>query len=207
MIISEAVFVMSNTKIEVLPKPDFPEYAFVGRSNVGKSSLINMLTQKKGLAKTSGKPGKTITINHFMINKIWYLVDLPGYGYAKRAKTEREKWKNLMSRYLLERSNLIYTFILVDLRIEPQQSDLELMEWMAEKTLPFVIVFTKSDKLGKTGVDKAFAAYKKHLLQSWEELPIMLLSSATTGLGRSEILDLIDSQNQDFLNYSSSIIT
>jgi GTP-binding protein len=207
MIISEAVFIMSNAKIEALPKPDFPEYAFVGRSNVGKSSLINMLTQKKGLAKTSGKPGKTITINHFLINKTWYLVDLPGYGYAKRARTEREKWKNLMSRYLLERSNLIYTFILVDIRVEPQQSDIELMEWMAEKSLPFVIIFTKSDKLGRTSVDKAIAVYKKHLLQTWEELPLIHVSSATTGMGRSEILDLIDGQNQEFLDYSSSIIT
>lgn len=207
MIISEAVFIMSNTKIEALPKPDYPEYAFVGRSNVGKSSLINMLTQKKGLAKTSGKPGKTITINHFLINKNWYLVDLPGYGYAKRAKIEREKWKKLMGRYLLERSNLIYTFILIDIRIEPQQSDLELMEWMAEKTLPFVIIFTKSDKLGKTSLDKALAAYKKQLLQNWEELPLMFSSSSSTGLGKDEILDLIDIQNQDFVNYSSSIIT
>lgn len=204
MIIKQADFLQSNTRIDKLPQPIWPEYAFVGRSNVGKSSLINALVQRKGLAKISGRPGKTITINHFLINKNWYLVDLPGYGYAKRAQTEREKWRVLMHTYLQKRSNLIYTFILVDVRVEPQQLDLELMQWMGENQLPFVIVFTKTDKLGATGVGKAVSTYKNLLLQQWDELPICILTSSVLGTGRDEILNLIDEQNQSYPNYSTS---
>jgi len=147
MMIKEAVFITSNSKIDKLPAATLPEYAFVGRSNVGKSSLINMLCARKALAKTSAKPGKTITINHFLIDNAWYLVDLPGYGYAKRSKLARDQWAVLMDAYLLKRTNLVCTFILIDSRLSPQASDLELMEWMAERQLPFVLVFTKSDKL------------------------------------------------------------
>jgi GTP-binding protein len=207
MIIKEATFVASNAKLEQLPASTMPEYAFVGRSNVGKSSLINMLCSRKGLAKTSGKPGKTITINHFIINSSWYLVDLPGYGYAKRSKDAREKWSVLMDSYLLNRTNLITTFILVDSRIEPQKSDLQLMEWMGENALPFVIVFTKSDKLGAVNLEKSVNSYKKQLLLQWEELPPFIVTSSELKIGKDEILDYIDSNNQHFNPYSNSIRT
>ncbi|MCC7318902.1 MAG: YihA family ribosome biogenesis GTP-binding protein [Bacteroidales bacterium] len=192
MIIKEATFVASNAKLEQLPATVLPEFAFVGRSNVGKSSLINMLCVRNGLAKTSSKPGKTITINHFIINNAWYLVDLPGYGYAKRSKDARAQWRILMDAYLMKRSNLMSTFILVDSRIEPQKADLELMEWMGERGLPFVIVFTKSDKLGTTKRDQAVAEYKKQLLQKWEELPPYIVSSSELKLGREELLNYIE---------------
>lgn len=205
MNITEATFITSSAALAKMPTPTMPEYAFIGRSNVGKSSLINMLTMRNGLAKTSGRPGKTITVNHFLINNAWYLVDLPGYGYAKRARTEREKWKQMMYRYLLDRPNLIYTFILVDVRVAPQNSDLELMEWMAEKQLPFVVVFTKTDKLGGAALSSAVAAYKKQLLQKWEELPLMILTSSENRKGREEILQLIEEENQQFGLYSNSI--
>lgn len=205
MNITEATFITSSAAISKMPSPAMPEYAFIGRSNVGKSSLINMLTMRNGLAKTSGRPGKTITVNHFLINNAWYLVDLPGYGYAKRARTEREKWRQMMYRYLLDRPNLIYTFILVDVRVVPQNSDLELMEWMAEKQLPFVVVFTKTDKLGGAALSSAVAAYKKQLLQKWEELPLMILTSSENKKGRDEILQLIEEENGQFDLYSNSI--
>ncbi len=192
MIIKEATFVASNAKLEQLPATVLPEFAFVGRSNVGKSSLINMLCVRNGLAKTSSKPGKTITINHFIINNAWYLVDLPGYGYAKRSKDARAQWRILMDAYLMKRSNLMSTFILVDSRIEPQKADLELMEWMGERGLPFVIVFTKSDKLGTTKRDQAGAENKKQLLQKWEELPPYIVSSSELKLGREELLNYIE---------------
>lgn len=207
MIINEAVFIQSNTKIEQLPKGNLPEYAFVGRSNVGKSSLINMLCSRKGLAKISGKPGKTITMNHFLINKTWYLVDLPGYGYAKRSIVAREEWKSMLQQYLLKRENLIYTFILVDVRLDPQKSDIELMEWMSESQLPFVIVFTKADKLSKLNLEKAIAIYKKQLLLQWEELPLYFITSSNTGDGRDQILGLVEEQNLIFGTHSSSIST
>ncbi len=207
MIIKEATFVASNAKLEQLPASTMPEYAFVGRSNVGKSSLINMICSRKGLAKTSGKPGKTITINHFIINGSWYLVDLPGYGYAKRSKDAREKWSVLMDSYLLNRPNLITTFILIDSRIEPQKSDLQLMEWMGEHALPFVIVFTKSDKLGAVNLEKSVNTYKKQLLLQWEELPPVIVTSSELRKGKEEILDYIDSNNQHFDPYSNSIRT
>ncbi len=208
MIIDTAVFVQSNTKIEKLPTANIPEFAFIGRSNVGKSSLINMLTGEKGLAKISSKPGKTITINHFLINDKWYLVDLPGYGFAKRAKTEREKWKKMLNNYLLRRENLLYTFVLIDVRIPPQQNDLEFIDWLGESQLPFVIVFTKSDKVGKNALAQLVAAYKKQLLEKWEELPEIFISSSEKALGRDEILSFIDRTCSDFPGlYSSSINT
>ncbi len=198
MMIKEAVFITSNSKIDKLPAATLPEYAFVGRSNVGKSSLINMLCARKALAKTSAKPGKTITINHFLIDNAWYLVDLPGYGYAKRSKLARDQWAVLMDAYLLKRTNLVCTFILIDSRLSPQASDLELMEWMAERQLPFVLVFTKSDKLGATNLEKAIAVYKEQLLLNWEELPEMIITSSEKARGRDELLDYIQSNNQLF---------
>ena len=198
MIIKKAEFLQSNTKISKLPSPKFPEYAFIGRSNVGKSSLINMLVNRKGLAKTSSTPGKTITINHFIVNDAWYLVDLPGYGFAKRSKKDRELWKTMLQNYLLKRENLVYVFILIDSRIAPQKNDLEFIDWLGEIGLPFVLVFTKSDKLGRVTVDKNVAAYKKQLLSTWEELPQVIITSSVSRLGSDEILSLIDSENQAF---------
>jgi GTP-binding protein len=207
MIITHAEFLQSNTELSKLPEPKYPEYAFIGRSNVGKSSLINMLTNKKGLAKTSGKPGKTITINHFLINNNWYLVDLPGYGFAKRSKTAREEWKKMLFNYLQKRHNLVYTFVLIDSRLEPQQIDLDFLGWMGESQLPFVLVFTKSDKMGNVRLTLQLESYKKELLRYWEELPLSFVSSAVNGTGRGEILNLIDEENRKYSDYSSSIIS
>jgi len=206
MIIETAEFLQSNTQMSKLPEARFPEFAFIGRSNVGKSSLINAITGKKGLAKTSGKPGKTITVNHFLINKNWYLVDLPGYGFAKRSKTEREKWDKLMRNYMMKRENLVYTFILIDSRLEPQKIDLDFIEWMAESQVPFVILFTKTDKLGKTAIANNLDVYKKQLLQNWEELPIIISTSAVSGKGKDEVLDLIEGQTTSFVAFNSTKI-
>jgi GTP-binding protein len=206
MIIDSAEFLQSNTQMSKLPEPCYPEFAFIGRSNVGKSSLINAITGKKGLAKTSGKPGKTITVNHFLINGKWYLVDLPGYGFAKRSKTEREKWDKLMRNYMLKRENLVYTFILIDSRLEPQKIDLEFIDWMAEAQIPFVLVFTKTDKLGVNIRAKNLEIYKKQLLQNWEELPIIISTSAISGQGKDEILDLIGNQIASFMAFNSTKI-
>ncbi len=196
MIIKSANFLQSNTDIAKLPKPDKPEYAFIGRSNVGKSSLINRLVQRKELAKTSSMPGKTITINHFVVNDEWYLVDLPGYGFAKRSKKDREMWKEMLSDYMTKRTNLINTFVLVDSRIEPQRSDLDFMAFMGEKGLPFSIVFTKADKLGKNKLAENIKLYKEELLKEWEELPPVFVTSAETGLGRDEILETVENWNK-----------
>ncbi len=198
MDIIDAAFVTSSVMESQCPKPDKAEYAFIGRSNVGKSSLINMLTGKKKLAKISGSPGKTITMNHFIINKEWYLVDLPGYGFAKRSKSERKKWRKMIRNYILTRSNLMSLFVLIDLRHEPQKNDLEFMEWLAMSQIPFVIVFTKADKLSKVNVGKNFTKYKKALSESWEELPPFIISSAQTALGRGKILDYIQETNKIF---------
>ena len=201
MIIKDAHFVSSNSKIDKLPKDNIPEYAFIGRSNVGKSSLINALVQRHGLAKTSATPGKTIAINHFIVNNSWYLVDLPGYGYAQRSKKDREDWRVMLANYIKRRRNLICTFILVDSRIEPQNSDVGFMEWLGENQVPFCIVFTKADKLSKAELDRNIEAYKTRLLQDWEELPQVFITSSETKLGREEILDYIEQQNTELEKY------
>ena len=193
MKIKSANFLLSNSDYKKCPSGDTPEFAFIGRSNVGKSSLINKLVERKALAKISGKPGKTQLINHFEINEKWFLVDLPGYGWAKVSKSSRSEFAKLITGYLLNRQNLISTFVLVDIRLEPQKIDLEFINWMGENSLPFIIVFTKCDKLSKHKIQQSVARFKKALLQSWEQLPEMIISSSTTGLGRDELLDYIDS--------------
>lgn len=201
MIIKDAHFVSSNSKIDKLPKDNMPEYAFIGRSNVGKSSLINALVQRKGLAKTSSTPGKTIAINHFIVNNSWYLVDLPGYGYAQRSKKSREEWRVMLANYISRRRNLICTFVLVDSRIEPQNSDVGFMEWLGENQVPFCIVFTKADKISKAELNRNVEAYKQRLLEDWEELPQLFITSSETKLGREEILDFIEGQNKELEDY------
>ncbi len=198
MEIKEAEFITSSVMESQCPKPELPEYAFIGRSNVGKSLLTNMLTGRRKLAKVSGSPGKTITMNHFLINKEWYLVDLPGYGYAKRSKTERKKWERMVRHYILTRSNLMSLFVLIDLRHEPQKNDTDFMEWLAMSQIPFVIAFTKVDKLSKMSAEKSLSAYKKILLQNWEELPPFIVTSATTGVGKEELLKYIEKTNRLF---------
>ena len=198
MKIVEAKFLMSNSEYSKCPKPDKPEYAFIGRSNVGKSSLINSLVQKKDLAKTSQVPGKTQLINHFSINQQWYLVDLPGYGYAKVSKTEREKFEKMIIDYLSLRSNLVCTFVLIDVRHEPQKIDLAFMETLGEKGIPFYIVFTKADKLSPTAVGKNVEAYIEKMQETWDEVPQYFVSSSVNGTGRNDILAEIQKLNQDF---------
>lgn len=198
MIIREVEFVKSSPSISQCPEQTLPEYAFIGRSNVGKSSLINMLVERKGLAKTSGKPGKTQLINHFVVNNEWHLVDLPGYGYAKVSKELRAKFEKMISNYLSKRENLINTFVLIDSRLEPQAIDLEFMQWMGEKQLPFTMVFTKIDKLSSVELQKNRAVYKKKMLQVWEEMPPSVITSAESKIGRMEILSMIEHYNQVF---------
>ena len=198
MNITEAKFLMSNTDIEKCPAPTFPEYAFIGRSNVGKSSLINMLTNRKNLAKTSATPGKTRLVNHFIINSKWYLVDLPGYGYAKVSKTSKATWDKMISDYLLKRKNLMNVFLLVDSRLEPQKIDLAFISWLGEKLVPFSIVFTKSDKLKKLQIIYSVETYKKELKKTWDELPPLFITSAEKKIGRDEILNYIELINKDF---------
>lgn len=195
MNIKSAEFIISNTKPENCPKPDMPEYAFIGRSNVGKSSLINMLTGFNTLAKISGKPGKTQLINHFLINKSWYLVDLPGYGFAKASKSERQKWEEFIQKYLKNRTNLVNTFVLIDARLEPQKIDLEFMSWCGEKGIPFSMVFTKIDKLSSSALQKNLAAYNKEMLKYWEELPPLFTTSAESKFGREKLLNFIELWN------------
>ena len=195
MIITKAEFLMSNTRIDKLPNESLPEYAFIGRSNVGKSSLINMLVQRRGLAKTSSVPGKTVAINHFIVNDSWYLVDLPGYGYAQHSKKTREQWRIMINNYISQRRNLVCTFVLVDARLEPQNNDLGFMDWLGESQVPFCIVFTKADKVSKTELNKNVEALKKRLLEDWEELPPIFITSSEEKTGRDEILDYIEEQN------------
>lgn len=196
MEIKSAEFVISNTDVEKCPDGNLPEYAFIGRSNVGKSSLINMLTGKKGLAMTSQKPGKTMLINHFMINDNWFLVDLPGYGFAQRGKEGRNSIQRIIENYILEREQLTCLFVLLDCRHEAQKIDLEFMEWLGENRIPFSIVFTKIDKIGKGRLQENLKAYTDKLLESWEELPSILLSSSEKKEGRDEILDYIETINK-----------
>ena len=199
MKISTAEFVISNTEVDKCPEPTLPEYAFIGRSNVGKSSLLNMITQQSKLAKTSGRPGKTQLINHFIINGEWYLVDLPGYGFAKTSKTNRKMWSIFIEEYLLTRENLLNTFILIDSRLEPQKNDIEFMEWCGSKGLAFSIVFTKTDKLSKNELQKNIEFYKTEMLKSWEELPPVFITSSVSKLGRDEVLDYIEEINGKFV--------
>ena len=192
MEIKSAEFVVSNTDVKKCPEGNKPEYAFIGRSNVGKSSLINMITGKKGLAMPSSKPGKTQLINHFIINDSWYLVDLPGYGYAQRGKEGRENIRRIIEDYILEREQLTNLFVLLDCRLEAQKIDLEFMEWLGENGIPFSIVFTKIDKLGGGKLRENLNAYTKKLLESWEELPPILLTSSEKKEGKEELLNYID---------------
>ncbi|GAB2783312.1 ribosome biogenesis GTP-binding protein YihA/YsxC [Rhabdobacter roseus] len=198
MLIQEAVYVTSNTDYTQCPAPDLPEYAFIGRSNVGKSSLINMLTERKNLAKTSQLPGKTQLINHFLINGTWYLVDLPGYGYAKVSKEEREKWERMINDYLYRRPNLLCTFVLIDSRHEPQRADLDFMNQLGENGIPFHLVFTKTDKLKSNQLAANLDLYQRKLLETWEELPPLFITSAEKGEGREPLLEAIDTYNQSF---------
>lgn len=192
MKITKAVFVVSNTDYKLCPKEQRAEFAFIGRSNVGKSSLINMLTGHKHLAKISGRPGKTQLINHFLINEDWFLVDLPGYGYAKASKVQREKWERFIADYLTKREQLLNVFVLLDSRLEPQKIDLEFMNWCGEKGLPFSMVFTKIDKLSSSVLQKNLAKYKKEMLKYWEEMPPVFTSSSTSGFGREQLLNYIE---------------
>lgn len=196
MIIKSAEFIISNSDYKKCPQDGKPEYAFIGRSNVGKSSLINMLTNRKGLAMTSSKPGKTMLINHFLINEQWYLVDLPGYGYARRGKEGREKIREIIEDYIMERDQLLNLFVLVDSRHEPQIIDLEFMEWLGENGIPFSIVFTKADKQGPVRLQQNIDAYKEKLLETWEELPPVFITSLEKKQGREELLNYIESINK-----------
>lgn len=196
MIIKDAKFVISNSRADMCPKHDRPEYAFIGRSNVGKSSLINMLTGRKALAKTSSTPGKTLLINHFLINNDWYLVDLPGYGYAQRGKSEMSKLKSLIEHYVLEREELTCLFVLIDSRHELQAKDAEFIRMLGENGVPFGIIFTKADKLSKTAAKNNVENICKALSEEWEELPPYFVTSSATGLGKDEVLDFIDDCNK-----------
>lgn len=199
MIIKSAEFVISNTDVKKCPASTLPEYAFIGRSNVGKSSLINMLTQRKGLAMTSQKPGKTQLINHFLINNEWHLVDLPGYGFARVGQSNRERLKSIIEDYILEREQLTNLFILLDCRHEPQKIDLEFIEWAGENGVPFALVFTKADKLSKGKLASNIEAYKQTLLESWEELPPIFITSSEAKEGRDELLNYIEDINKTII--------
>ncbi len=196
MIVNSAKFVISNSQVAKCPDDYRHEYAFIGRSNVGKSSLINMLTGRKKLAMTSATPGKTTLINHFLINDEWYIVDLPGYGYALRSKSDRAKLERIINEYILERQQMTLLFLLIDSRHEPQKIDMEFMEWLGENEVPFAIIFTKADKNSKTATAKNIENYKAKLLEQWEELPPIFVTSSETGQGREELLDYIEELNQ-----------
>lgn len=199
MKIKSSKFVISSVDVKMCPAPTLPEYAFIGRSNVGKSSLINMLTEKKELAHTSSKPGKTQLINHYLINTEWYLVDLPGYGYATIAKTKKAEFDVFVKQYLLQRTNLLCVFVLIDSRLPMQARDNKFMEWLAEHEVPFIIVFTKTDKLGKIQLDKNLEAYRTEMLKTWEELPTQFITSSKKAIGSKEILGFITDTNKLFI--------
>jgi len=201
MKIKSAEFVMSNSDVAKCPKNKIPEYAFIGRSNVGKSSLINMLTQRKSLAKTSGRPGKTQLINHFKINNEWFLVDLPGYGYARVSKSSKRVFQKFITEYFGKRQQLVCGFVLVDIRHEPQKVDLEFMQWLGENQIPFCIIFTKADKLRPSQIDKHVASYREKLLEDvWEEMPQHFVTSSSKAIGRDDVLNYIEQINQDLKN-------
>lgn len=195
-VIKNARFVISNTDVRKCPQDGKPEYAFIGRSNVGKSSLINMLTGRNKLAMTSSMPGKTLLINHFIVNDEWYLVDLPGYGYAKRSKAQNEQLQHIISDYILDREQMTLLFVLIDSRHEPQKIDIEFFRWLGENGVPFSIVFTKADKLTRTALATNVEAYKNILLEEWEELPPLFVTSSETSLGRDELLQYINEINE-----------
>ncbi|WP_019039042.1 ribosome biogenesis GTP-binding protein YihA/YsxC [Psychroflexus tropicus] len=200
MKIKTSTFVVSNSEVTKCPNSQLPEYAFIGRSNVGKSSLINMLTGRKNLAKVSGKPGKTRLINHFLINENWHLVDLPGYGYAKVSKKEKKTFQKYITAYFEKRQQLVNTFVLIDCRHEPQPIDLEFLQWMGMNTIPFSIVFTKADKLKPHALENNIANYKLKLMETWEELPPYFITSSVNKTGRDEILDYIQNINETLQN-------
>lgn len=195
MEIKSAEFVVSNQDVNKCPNSPLPEYAFIGRSNVGKSSLINMLTGRKKLAKTSGRPGKTQLINHFLINKNWHLVDLPGYGYAKVSKSEKKHFQKFITQYFQKRRQLVNAFVLVDIRHEPQKIDMEFMQWMGENQIPFSIVFTKADKLKEGAIQRNVEYYCNKMLEDWESIPIYFITSSSNGTGRDELLNYIEEIN------------
>ena len=199
MKITSAEFIVSNSDVSKCPNNSFPEYAFIGRSNVGKSSLINMLTSRKKLAKTSGRPGKTQLINHFLINKNWYLVDLPGYGYAKVSKSAKKIFQKFITDYFNKRKQLVSAFVLVDIRHEPQPIDLDFMQWLGENLIPFSIIFTKADKLKPKAIERQIEHYKNVLLESWEEIPNYFITSSTKGIGQEDVLEYIDSINESLV--------
>ena len=197
MKIKTAEFIVSNSEVDKCPKDQIPEYAFIGRSNVGKSSLINMITNHKNLAKTSGRPGKTQLINHFLINKEWFLVDLPGYGYAKVSKTAKRKFQKFITNYFEKRLQLVSAFVLVDIRHEPQKIDLEFMEYLGVSEIPFSIIFTKADKLKPMAIERNVAAYCEKLLETWEDVPKHFVTSSSKTIGRDEVLQYIQDTNTE----------
>ncbi|MDB9960636.1 ribosome biogenesis GTP-binding protein YihA/YsxC [Oceanihabitans sp.] len=199
MKIKSAEFVMSNSDVAKCPKNNIPEYAFIGRSNVGKSSLINMLTSRKSLAKTSGRPGKTQLINHFIINESWYLVDLPGYGYARVSKSAKKTFQKFITQYFALREQLVSAFVLIDIRHKPQPVDLEFMQWLGEHGIPFSIVFTKADKLKPKAIDNHVKDYATILLETWEEMPNYFITSSTKDLGKDDVLAYIDHLNSNMI--------
>jgi GTP-binding protein len=199
MIIKSAEFICSNTRTDKLPPPVLPEYAFIGRSNVGKSSLINMLLQRKGLAKTSQTPGKTQLINHFRVNEDWYLVDLPGYGYARTSKVNRGEWERFIRYYLRNRESLQCVFVLIDSRVEPQKNDIDFCNWLGETGIPFLLIFTKADKQSAVKTDQTVAKFRKELLKSFEEVPKIFITSSENTLGREAVLGSISELNQAFV--------
>lgn len=201
MIIKSAVFIKSSPKVSDCPKSALPEYAFIGRSNVGKSSLINMLTDHKGLALTGSTPGKTLLINHFLINDAWYLVDLPGYGFAQRGKKQRDELRAMIEGYIMGREALTNLFVLIDSRLEPQKIDLEFINWAGENGIPFSIVFTKADKLTKTALNTNIENYKERLKEDWETLPPIFITSSEKSIGRDELLNYINNINSLTINY------
>lgn len=198
MKIKSAEFVVSNSEVAKCPDSKLPEYAFIGRSNVGKSSLINMLTERKNLAKTSGRPGKTQLINHFLINNSWHLVDLPGYGYARVSKSAKKTFQKFITAYFEQREQMICAFVLIDSRHKPQPIDLEFMQWLGEHQVPFCIIFTKADKLKPKALERNINDYQAEMLQTWTEMPQYFISSSSNGLGREAVLDYIENINEQF---------
>ncbi len=199
MIIKSSEFVVSNSDVAKCPDSKLPEYAFIGRSNVGKSSLINMITGRKSLAKTSGRPGKTQLINHFLINKDWHLVDLPGYGYARVSKSIKNTFQKFITAYFEHRAQMLCAFVLIDSRHEPQPIDLEFMEWLGEHGIPFCVIFTKADKLKPNALTRNIEAYKNKMLETWLEMPEYFITSSTSNLGKDEVLGFIENINNQFI--------